>query len=534
MEERREKPVSPAASDPSAGGPPPAKPPRLIRNIISIIGIVVALAAIANILFLSLIELFSAKPNPYIGILAYMVLPAFLFLGLLLVPIGMLWERRRRIKRKPELLLFPRIDLNTPQHRRAAAFLASVLLAFLFLSAIGSYRAYEYTDSVEFCGELCHSVMHPEFIAYQGSPHARVTCVECHVGPGATWYVRSKMSGLYQVYSVTFHKYSKPIQTPVHSLRPAQDTCEQCHWPEKFHGAQLREFRHYAADETNTPRTISMLVKTGGGSPLAGQVEGIHWHMNIANEVTYVSSDPKHQSIPWVRIKDMQGRVTEYKLKDAETTDQQIAAAPKRRMDCVDCHNRPSHIYVPPDESVDNSLTAHRIDPTLPYAKKIATEALTGDFASTDQALEQIATKIDRFYMTEQPEVHKTRMRDVKQAISEVQRILKTTMFPEMAVDYRTHPNNIGHMKWPGCFRCHDGKHVSSEGLVIRNDCNVCHTTLQQQEAGKIISRDTFQHPMDIGDLKEAVCTDCHGAPPQPEPSKATPAEQKVSAHPAP
>jgi hypothetical protein len=495
------------------GKSPSPRGPRLVRNPLSILGIIIALASVANIIFLALVDLFSATANPYVGILAYMVLPGLMLMGAALVPAGMLLERRRRQKYGTTVPSLPPIDLKIPKHRQAVIFFGSVTLVFLFLSAVGSYRAYEYTDSVNFCGQLCHSVMHPEFIAYQASPHARVACVECHVGPGATWYMRAKLTGLYQVYAVALKKYPKPIPTPVHSLRPAQDTCEQCHWPEKFMGAQLKVITRFAADEKNTPQQIRMVINTGGGSPLAGQVAGIHWHMNIANDVTYVATDDKRQVIPWVRIRDHQGRITEYFLKDSEITKDKIAQLPQRQMDCVDCHNRPSHIYRPPDQSVDESLLARRLDPTLPYVKKVSTGALTGNYNSTAEAMEGIATQLDRYYLTEHRQLHSTRQREIKQAIEEVQRIYRTTIFPEMKVDWRTHPNNIGHLMWPGCFRCHDGKHVSSEGLVIRNDCDICHTVLSQEKSSTTmaIKGTTFQHPVDIGDLKDAVCSDCHG-----------------------
>ena len=197
------------------------------------------------------------------------------------------------------------------------------------LSAAGSYRAYQFTDSVRFCGQLCHTVMKPEYTAYLQSPHARVACVDCHVGPGASWYVRSKLSGTYQVYAAVFHKYPRPIPTPVANLRPAQQTCEQCHWPRKFYGAQLKVFYHYADDEKNSPRQIRMLINTGGAEPTAGLPSGIHWHMNIANKITYIASDAQRQVIPWVQAEDMQGKVTVYKAKGSALTAAQIDSAAK-------------------------------------------------------------------------------------------------------------------------------------------------------------------------------------------------------------
>ena len=242
----------------------------LIRNPVSLMGAALAAASLATIIFFFFVNLVSARPSPYIGVLAFMVAPAFLILGLLLIPLGMLLERRRRRKAKPGVIpRFPRIDLNVPAQRSAFAFFVSFAAVFVLMSAVGSYRTYEFTDSVQFCGQTCHTVMQPEYTTYLQSPHARVECVQCHVGPGASWYVRSKLSGSYQVYAAIFHKYPRPIPTPVANLRPAQQTCEQCHWPSKFYGAQLKVFYHYEEDEKNTPRQIRMLINTGGAQPNA-------------------------------------------------------------------------------------------------------------------------------------------------------------------------------------------------------------------------------------------------------------------------
>src|SRR5690349_13806846 len=347
--------------------------PGLIKNLTSMAGIAIALVAAANVAFLVFIDFMSEHPSPYIAIFAYMVMPAIMAFGLLLIPVGMLWERTRRRKNAPSgIPKFPQIDLNNPRQRAAFAGIVAFTIVFVALSAAGSYRAYEFTDSVQFCGQLCHSVMKPEFVAYQQSPHARVACVECHVGAGAGWYVRSKLSGAYQLYAVVVKNYPRPIPTPVQNLRPAQETCEECHWPKKFHGAQLKVFTHFGNDEKNTPRQVQMLIKTGGGDPASGATSGIHWHMNIGNEITYVSTDLQRQTIPWVQAKDVNtGKVTVYTAKDANVQEQ-IAKGKQRRMDCIDCHNRPTHIYVPPDRSVDNSMVAGRLDSNLPFIKQQA------------------------------------------------------------------------------------------------------------------------------------------------------------------
>jgi len=356
-------------------------------------------------------------------------------------------------------------------------------------------------------------VMNPEFTAYQLSPHARVACVECHVGAGATWYVKSKLSGARQVVATVFKTYPRPIPTPVHNLRPAQETCEECHWPKKFYGAQLKVFNHYSSDEKNTHRQIRMLIKTGGGDPATGAPEGIHWHMNIANEITYVAADEKRQNIAYIHVKDMQGRVTEYFLKDSGMTKDQIAKAAKHRMDCVDCHNRPTHIYVPPDASVDQSLTAHRLDASLPYLKQQAVAALTAKYDTTDQAMEGIAKSLRDFYETKYPDVAKNKQLEIRNAVDETQRIFRSTTFPEMKLNWQTHPTNIGHFYFNGCFRCHDGQHFSADGRAVPKDCDSCHTVLEQQENGVSVlaqGKQGFQHPVDIGDLSQVSCSDCH------------------------
>ncbi len=470
--------------------------------------------AFANIVLLVLIDLLAAHPSPYIGILAYMVAPAILVVGLLAIPIGMMVERRRRLRAVGVPFHFARLDLNNPAQRSTVAFVLSFVVIFALISAVGSYQAYEFTDSVNFCGQLCHTVMHPEFVAYQASPHARVACVDCHVGSGASWYVKSKLSGIRQVYYTARGTYPRPIPTPVENLRPAQQTCEQCHWPKKFWGAQLKSFTHYGNDEQNTPRVIRMLIKTGGGDPSLGQAgEGIHWHMNISNKITYFSTDEQRQVIPWVRMEDASGKVTEYVVKDGAPTQAQIDKADKRRMDCIDCHNRPTHIYVPPDLSVDRAITGRSIDATLPFIKQQSVEVLTADYKTTDEAQNAIADKITKFYQDKYPQIASTKADSVKAAITELQRIYSTTFFPYMRVNWKTHPNNIGHLYYPGCFRCHDGNHVSKEGKVISKDCNSCHTVIEQQESGtQIASLPTqpFKHPVDIGDLTAVSCSDCH------------------------
>jgi nitrate/TMAO reductase-like tetraheme cytochrome c subunit len=487
-----------------------AKLRMLMRNPVSLAGVALTVVSLGNIFLFSLIAFIADRPGPYIGILAYMISPAFLVFGLLLMLAGVLLERRKKVA---PTAFYPRVDLNDPTQRSAVISFTGFLVVFVMMSGAGSYKAYEYTDSVQFCGQLCHTVMNPEFTAYQLSPHARVGCVECHVGTGATWYVKSKLSGARQVFAATFNTYPRPIPTPVHNLRPAQDTCEACHWPKKFYGGQMKVFTHYSSDEKNTIRQIRMLIKTGGGDPATGAPEGIHWHMNISNKIDYVAADEKHQVIPYVRVEDAQGRVTEYYAKDSTLSKDQIAKAARHHMDCVDCHNRPTHIYVPPDQAVDQALLARRLDVSLPFLKAQAVTVLTGAYATTDAAVQAIANGLHSFYESKYPEVAKTKQLEIRNAVEEVQQIFRRTTFPEMKLNWQTHPNNLGHYYFNGCFRCHDGQHVSADGKVVSKDCTQCHTLMSESEGTTSLAATAapnFQHPVDLGDLTQVNCSDCH------------------------
>jgi nitrate/TMAO reductase-like tetraheme cytochrome c subunit len=486
----------------------------LMRNPISLAGVALAIVSIANIFLFFLIDQIAIKPSPYIGILAYMVSPTFLILGLLIMAAGMLLERRKHFTRGA---FYPRVDLNDPRQRSAAVSFVTFLVVFAVVSAAGSYKAYEFTESTAFCGLLCHTVMSPEYTAYQLSPHARVACAECHVGAGATWFVKSKLSGSRQVFATIFNTFPRPIPTPVHNLRPAQETCEQCHWPKKFYGDQFRVFTHYASDEKNTVRQIRMIIKTGGGDPATGAPSGIHWHMNIGNKIDYLAADEKRQIIPYIHVEDQQGRVTEYYAKDSTLSrDQikaQIAKGATHHMDCVDCHNRPTHIYVSPDLSVDQSLLARRIDTSLPFVKQQAVTVLTASYNTTAAAMQGIATGLRDYYEKQYPDLARTKQLEIGNAITEVQQIFRRTSFPEMKLNWQTHLNNLGHFYSSGCFRCHDGQHVSADGRVISRDCNQCHTLMSETEGATSVAATAlpnFQHPVDIGDLTQVNCADCH------------------------
>ena len=496
--------------------PTPPRPPSLLRNVLSICGIAVAIVSTAFGLPLMFVDIFSRHTHPYLGVLIYLVLPFAATGGVALAVLGAWLERHRR-QRKPGMAVppLPRLDLNQPAHQVAVIGALTAILTVIVLLSITGFRAYQFTESSAFCGVVCHQVMKPEHTAYQYSPHARVACVQCHVGPGADWFVRSKLSGLYQVYAVAANKYPRPIPTPVKNLRPAQETCEQCHWPAKFFGAQQKTFNHVLADETNSPWQIQMLIKIGGGDPKVGATGGIHWHMNIKNDIDYIASDEQREVIPWVRVTDAEGRATEYMSTEHPLSPEQIAGASARRMDCVDCHNRPSHIFRPPDRAVEEAFETGRFDRSLPYLKREAMRLLSASYASEAQAKETIRKGLAAFYEQQYPVLYRERGVAIHQAAEEIQRIYARNFFPEMHVDWHAHPNHIGHLNAEGCFRCHDGLHRSRDGTRITNDCNACHTILAQGPPERIttmrLEAQPFEHPVDVGiDVTTVKCSECH------------------------
>lgn len=492
-----------------------AKLPRIFYNKISLFGVAIAGVGLFIFLFLFAILLVRGEGASYAGLVIFILVPSILVFGIILVVAGAVvqWVSKKRHKGDISDLLI--INLGNPRHRNNTIIFAVLIIIFFFLSAFGSYQAYHYTDSVAFCGQLCHPPMKPEFVAYQNSPHARVKCVECHVGHGANWYVKSKMSGLYQVYATVFEKYPTPIPTPIKNLRPARETCEQCHWPEQFYGAQQKYTSHYLPDEQNTPWDINLLIKTGGGSSKFGHSSGIHWHMNTLFEIEYISTDDKRQNIPWIRAKDMvTGEVTVY-MSTEEPLEHAFDTYELRTMDCMDCHNRPTHIFLSPNEIVNLAIAVGQVDQSLPYIKKVAVEAMSNEYATVPEAMDGIATTISVFYRAEYPDVLVDQEEALRESITQLQEAYSRNFFPEMKVSWRNYPDNLGHLNFPGCFRCHDEKHESSDGRMISRECNSCHLILAQgpdEGEGKLdASGMDFIHPVDIGEAwREMPCSDCH------------------------
>ncbi len=491
---------------PESPSPQPRRP-SLLRNWLSLAGLVIVSGSLFSLLFLLLLQLMTGGKNPYVGILMFVVVPAFLVVGLAVTGLGA-WRERRKLAQSAGLIPAVVVNLSRPRDRRIMGGFILGSLAFLLLTAVGSYHTYHFSESTVFCGETCHTVMKPELVTYRHGPHARVSCTECHIGSGATWFVKSKLSGTYQLYATAFNKYPRPIRTPIRDLRPAQETCEQCHWPQKFVGNLERTYNYFLGNETNSPHTISLLIKVGGGDPTHGPEAGIHWHMNVKNKIEYLAADESRQVIPWVRMVDPQGVVTEFRTRNFTNA---VDPAALRRMDCMDCHNRPAHMYTTPDDAVNLALSLGRIDPRLPWIKTNAVYALTRDYPDETAARQGIATLLAQAY----PDLRAdpARKQAVEQAIDAVQTIYQDNFFPEMKAQWSIYPDNIGHKNWPGCFRCHDGEHRAADGqrTIKANDCNACHIILAQGTGAELLKMtpggQEFKHP---GGDYDANCNECH------------------------
>ena len=494
------------------------KLPSSYYNWTSLIGTALAAISFFLILFFLAIALIFNEGSSYAGLFSYIILPGFLLLGLILIPIGMRAKHRRELKQKEEMKTkWPVVDLNDKRHRNAFSIFVISTVIFLLASAVGSYEAFHYTESTEFCGTVCHQVMEPVYTAYQNSPHARVACVECHVGSGASWYVKSKLSGLYQVYSVTFNKYPRPIPTPIENLRPARETCEECHWPEKFTPYLSRAEKYFLTDSSNTEWDINLRVKIGARYSALGLQEGIHWHINPDVRVEYVALDEKREYIPWVRLTHLEtGEVVEYYDEDEIFNADSLDNHEIRVMDCMDCHNRPSHDYRSPSNYVDRLMVAGEIPDRLPEVKGVAMDLLHRNYQDRDTALMTIEQEVLDHYRENYPGIYNRDPRMITSAIEGLQRGFSRNHFPYMRVRWDVYPNHIGHLESSGCARCHDDMHLSENGANISRDCNLCHTITAQGprgnvQVGTIHDSLEFRHPVNIDRVwEDYLCVDCH------------------------
>jgi hypothetical protein len=485
------------------------------KNPLSTVGIFVA--AVSGLLHLSLLFLDFSRGlhNPYLNIWFHIVLPPFVVMGFILALYGG-WRHKRIIKKR---------GVPAPKPRRANPYrlvfiLGTVCVVLIPFLGFTTYTGYKYTDSVEFCGRACHVPMKPMYTAYQYSAHARVPCSSCHIGEGASWFVRSKLSGTKQVFATAFDTFPRPIPTPIKNLRPARETCERCHWPEKAFGKRVVERPHFASDEQNTYRPLRMILNTGGGDPRMGPIRGIHWHYLASNKTEYIAIDAKRLEIPWIRV-TQEGETRVYR-SDGLPADAPPPPGEIRTMDCLDCHNRPSHKYRTPDETLNPLFAINQLDASFPYLKREAARLMATPYEDTPSAGKAIEEGLIAFYEENYPEIAEKKRGKIKTMAEVVFQAYQRNIFPEMNTDWRTTPDHIGHKYYPGCFRCHDNHHLSGDGQGVPNKCELCHEFLESKaiEGSQALVHGEYNHPFPLeGAHENAHCYACHVGGPTPPPT---------------
>jgi hypothetical protein len=443
-----------------------------LRNPVSAIG--VALTSASALLFLALVALLLAGflQNPYVGIIVFLMVPGVFVLGLLLIPVG-LWLDRRRARAGAAAPEWPTLDLGNASVRRTLLFVAVATLLNLAIISTASFGAVEYLESQAFCGQACHSVMEPEFVAHHNGPHASVHCVRCHVASGAGGFLAAKLNGTRQLAAVATGTYHRPIPTPIQDIPGVQWSCEQCHWPDRFVGDVVKIFYEHADDEANTQTKTTLRLHVGGPITGTGSGTGIHWHMNRGNVVEYVALDDEREQIPYVRMMTPDGAVREYFAEGV--TPEDLEGKPRRRMDCLDCHTRPAHTFgASPEREIDAALGEGLINAKIPFVRREAVRALQAPYPSHEVALPQIEQALRAGLNAGGS--NGVDGEDVRRAIGVTQAIYRRNVFPSMNIGWGTYPTQIGHTTSTGCFRCHDESHKTRDGLVIRQDCEMCHT----------------------------------------------------------
>jgi hypothetical protein len=442
-----------------------------LRHWISAIGLALTTASALLFLFLIALDLLGFFQNPYVGIIIFVIVPALFVVGLVFIPAGLWLERRQRRGEAPGSE-WPRLDLRDPGTRRMLVSVAVITLLSLGIISTASFGAVEYTESREFCGQVCHDVMGPEFVAHQNGLHARILCVSCHVGPGAAAFVSAKLNGTRQLGLVVSGEYRRPIPAPIEDMPDVQLTCEHCHAPDRFIGDKIKVFYEHADDEANTQTKTTVRLRVGGPVSGTGSGTGIHWHMNRGNLVEYVAVDAKREKIPYVRVTTPDGQVREYFAEG--TTPSELEGQPRRRMGCLDCHSRPAHTFgSTPERAVDAAIGAGLISPKIPFIRREAVRALRGPYPSHEVAVPQIE-RVMREALNARVSQGFEEV-DLRAAIAVTQSVYRHNVFPSMKIDWGSYSSQLGHTTASGCFRCHDESHKTRDGVTIRQDCESCH-----------------------------------------------------------
>ncbi len=508
--------------EPDRGGEPPSGVLRETRTLyqhpLAAVGGALIVGGVLGFIVLFFFDFFSPGENPYRSLVTFIAIPAIIILGVLIFLISIRIQVVRARRRGEHVRFLLRIEPSDPRYMRNLWLFLGLSALFVTLAAFSGFKAYETTDSVAFCGSACHDVMGPQDVTYLNGPHARVLCVDCHIGPGGSFWVKSKIDGIRQVLAVATDSYDRPIHTPVTSLRPAQETCEGCHWPQQFLGQKLITKNYFRTDENNSPWTISLLMNIGGGNPRTGRLEGIHWHMLSEQKVEYIATDEQRQDIAWVRVTDASGQdVAVFSDPNVDIPDPEAETTEVRTFDCMDCHNRPSHDFLPPATAMNLELSKGTISTDLPFIRKVGLDLLNAPYETSAEAKAAITSGLRNFYLTQYNSKYEVLRADIDQTEKVLHDIYEANFFPEMKTDYRARENDLSHFVSQGCFRCHFSDLETETGRKISSSCTSCHTIVAQGPADNVADLPSdiggleFEHPVEIGDVWKTVrCTQCH------------------------
>lgn len=458
--------------------------PRLWANWITLLGSVIAVVAAMTVGLFLLIDLIAPIKNAYTGGLVMVALPMLAAVGLLLVVAG-LWIDRRRARRHGAP---PRavenafaMALEDRSARNRVIFAAAVTLAIVGAVGWAAQGSMRFMDSPQFCGRSCHTVMQPQWDAFRRSPHAHVECVSCHIGSSS--YLNAKVNGVGQMWKVATRSYHKPVTMPVERLLSSKQTCEHCH-SARWVGNRLKLYPHFQPDRDNTPAFNALMLHVGGPNPRTGKWDGMHWHANPDVEVRYQFLDEKRDKIGTIDVYAQRQRVASYVLPGA--TGKVLGV---RTMDCVDCHNRPTHVFdASPKAAIDRALGAGMLSAKVPFLAQVGAALLARADAPRDGAEAFFRREIVESYRREHPDVALVgHQADAPAKV--LAELYRLNVYPALALGWGVYRSQLEHgdgTESVGCFRCHDNTHearlADGSKKTLGQDCDSCHERIAVDE----------------------------------------------------
>jgi len=488
--------------------------------------IVTGVGFIASLIAL-IAELTGEESTPYQGLLTFVLYPGIAIGGLAITGLGVFLEHRRSRKlREAAQEWRPTLDLAQRRDRLVLWALGCFFVAFVGSSVVGAYHAYEFTESKSFCGEVCHEPMEPQFVAHQNSPHAKIDCTTCHVGPGVGGYIDAKISGMRQLKQVLLDSVPRPIRAGEEKVAIVSEACEECHQPDLLPDSQLDTSVRFGFDLANSERSLRLLFHR-----TSAPQEGTHWHSGL--EISFQAEDARGTRIPRVRVRRADGSETVYEDRAGRGPGGSPELREERAMTCIDCHSRPAHRFEAPESSIDRAIARGEIDRSLPSIKKIAVAALSRDHDG--RGSDGVRAFVEEEYRTRFDGRVLAREETLGRAVETIERIYSQNVFPGMQVDWTTHPDHAGHRGSPGCFRCHSGQHTSSEGRALPSDCATCHEFFEKArdsaDLTAIAADGSSFHPFRHENHPMQECWTCHSESASPYEACTTCHAEAASAH---